>query len=122
MSYGVYKVVHYLGIFVVLTVLAAAFGRGQASSDEDPWRKRFSAVHGVSLFLILLGGFGMLAKLGVDHGALFPGWIWAKLVIWLALGGALVAARRSRRWSVRLLFLVPILATLAAYLAFAKPF
>lgn len=146
MPYAVYKVIHYLGIFALLTVLAAALGRGaggpsgtgresrasgeaepgdesgSSGSGDDPWRKRFAALHGTALFLILLGGFGMLARIGVEHGQLFPGWVWGKLTVWVLLGGALVAARRSPRWSVRLLFVAPLLAALAGYLAFVKPF
>lgn len=129
LSYGVYKVVHYLGIFLLVTALSVALGRaatesigeGEGRPTADPWRRRLAAAHGVALFLVLLGGFGMLARLGVDHGALFPGWIWAKLAIWVALA-ALVATRRSRVWAARALLLVPLLAVLAAVVAYTKPF
>ena len=127
-SYTVYKVVHYLGVFALVSTLSVMLGRAAFASAEsggeagdDPWRKRLGILHGIALFLVLLGGFGMLARLGVDHGNLFPGWIWAKLVLWLALGG-LVAFRRSATWAVRALVMVPLLAALAGYVAFTKPF
>ena len=122
MSYTVYKVVHYLGIFLLVASLGAALGRQVASDGPDPLRRRFAALHGTALFVVLLGGFGMLARLGVDHGALFPGWIWAKLAIWVVLGGLLTLARRRAAWSMRLLLLVPVLAALAGYVAYTKPF
>ena len=127
-SYAVYKVIHYLGIFALVATLSAALGRAAlmgsravSTSSDDPWRRRLAALHGAALFVILLGGFGMLARLDVDHGELFPTWVWAKLAIWVVLA-ALVAFRRSARWSARALVLAPLLAFAAAYVAFMKPF
>lgn len=122
MPYIAYKVIHYLGIFLLVVALGAALGRNVDREGSDPLRKRFMALHGTGLFLILLGGFGLLARVGMDHGALFPGWIWIKLAIWLMLGLVVVAARRQRAWSMRLLLLVPLLGTFAGYLAYTKPF
>lgn len=117
-SYAAYKVVHYLGIFMMVTALAAAFARSaQGGTEADPWKKRLSMVHGIAMFLVLLGGFGMLARL--DAG--FPGWIMAKLGIWVVFGG-IMAARKSAFGSARALVLVPLLAVLAGWIAYAKPF
>lgn len=116
--YATYKIVHYLGIFALVTALAATLARGaQPGAETDPWRRRLGMIHGVALFLILLGGFGMLARL--DAG--FPLWIVAKLCVWVVAGG-LVALRKSTVWAARGLVLLPLLAVLAGWLAFAKPF
>jgi hypothetical protein len=123
-SYAVYKVIHYAGIFLLVTALGAALSRAAASPGgdfADPWRKRLVALHGISLFLILLGGFGMLARLDATEGMGLPGWVWAKLGIWLLLGGAL-AARRSPGLAARVLWAVPILAVLSGVVALTKPF
>ena len=123
-SYAAYKVVHYAGIFVLLTALGAALSRAALAGDSaasDPWRKRLVAAHGTALFLILLGGFGMLARLDVTQGLGLPGWVWAKLVIWAALGGILAARRRSDA-AAKALWMVPILAILAGFVALTKPF
>lgn len=128
-SYTVYKTVHYLGIFVLVATLAAWLGRAALAAHApdgreagpDAWRRRLGVLHGVALFLVLLGGFGMLARLGVDHGELLPGWVWAKLSIWVALGGV-VAFRRSSTWAARALILVPLLAWAAGWIALTKPF
>jgi hypothetical protein len=122
MSYFTYKLIHYLGIFILLATLGAALGRQGMSEGRDPLRTRWGAVHGVALFLVLLGGFGLMARVGVDHGAMFPGWILAKFGIWALLGGVLFLARRKQGWSMPLLALVPLLAVLAGWVAFAKPF
>lgn len=121
MPYLFYRAIHFLGIFGLVVVLAVALGRAPLTA-QDPWRRRLARLHGGALFLVLLGGFGMLARLGVDHGAIFPGWVWVKLAIWTTLGALLLAAGRSALWSVRGLVLIPLLAALAGLVAYAKPF
>ena len=53
--------------------------------------------HGIGLLLILLGGFGMQAKMKdvyqAVYGSGFPTWLIIKIVIWLALGGGIVLAK-----------------------------
>ena len=123
MLYATYKLLHFLGIFVMLTALAAASMhvlRGGARADM-PHRKWFAAAHGVAALLVLTGGFGMLARIGVMHGAL-PGWVYLKLVMWIALGGALFLAYRGQGWAKALLIAVPLLALAGGAVALYKPF
>ncbi len=115
--YAAYKIVHYLGIFALVTALSATLARASRGDGADSWRKRLGIIHGVALFFILLGGFGMLARLDVG----FPGWIVAKLVVWL-VAGALIVARKSPGGAARALVLLPVLAVVAGWLAYAKPF
>lgn len=124
MPYETYKLIHLLGIFAVIAALTAGGWhtlRGGTRAD-NPHRKLLGITHGVALFLILLGGFGMLARLGIVQGGL-PGWIWAKLAIWAVLGGALtLAARGSRMAAASVVIGVPLLALLAGAIAVYKPF
>jgi uncharacterized membrane protein SirB2 len=122
MSYVTYKLIHYFGIFLLIAVLGAALGRRSATSEDDPLRKRWAALHGIALFVILLGGFGLMARIGIDHGEPFPGWLWTKFGIWALLGGVLFLARRWQNRALSLLAVVPLLAVLAGYIAFRKPF
>lgn len=118
MPYVAYKVVHFLGIFTLVTVLSAALARSAKEGlNSDPWRARLGMIHGIALFLILLGGFGMLARLQVG----FPGWAMAKVGIWVVAAG-LIAVRKSTIWSARALVFLPLLAALAGWIAYAKPF
>lgn len=121
-SYQVYKLVHYFGIFLATMALAGlAFVSAQAKSIADhPWRKMAMIAHGGGLFLVLLGGFGMLARLGLTNG--LPGWIYGKLGIWVLLGGALVLAKRMPHLAKPLWLGTVAVATAAAYLALYKPF
>lgn len=123
MPYQLYKLIHFLGIFMILIVLAAACMhvlRGGTRAD-NPHRRTIGIVHGIASFLILLGGFGMLARLGVLHGGL-PGWIYAKLVIWLIASGSIALVYRGPDLARALLIALPLLAVLAGYFALYKPF
>lgn len=116
----IYRLVHFLGVFTMVTALAASLARAAAAGPapaDDPWKKRFAIAHGVALFLILLGGFGMLGRLGLG----FPAWAVVKVGIW-ALAGGLIALRKSPARAAWGLVLVPLLAALAGWLGYAKPF
>jgi hypothetical protein len=123
MSYTFYKILHLLGIFATLVALAvtathAALGGTRA---DNPMRKLLGAVHGIALLLVLTGGFGMLARLGVMHGAL-PTWVFLKLALWVAFAAAITLPYLSRAWARALLVAMPILAALGGATALLKPF
>jgi hypothetical protein len=125
LSYTVYKVVHYVGLFTAVTALAAFLAHlavGGTPLVRVPWARRLAIAHGVGLFLVLLGGFGMLARLEVTAGLALPGWIWAKLAIWVALGAGIAVGRRRPEFSGALVIALPVLAVLAGTLALTKPF
>lgn len=119
LSYQVYKVLHFLGIFMVIAALGGqllnAMNRGERQHASKKW---LAIWHGVGLTLALVAGFGLLARLGLS----VSGWVWAKVVIWLAFGllGALAARKQDM---ARLIWvLVIVLGGLGAYLAGYKPF
>jgi hypothetical protein len=123
MPYNVYKLIHFLGIFALLTTLTATslhVLRGGTRTD-NPHRRALGAIHGIATFLILLGGFGMLARLGIVQGGL-PTWIWLKLTIWGMLGLTLTLIYRGVAFARALLVAVPLVAVLAAAIALYKPF
>jgi len=123
MPYAVYKLMHFLGIFMSITALAATSMhvlRGGSRAD-NPYRRTLGITHGVAMLLILTGGFGLLARLGVMHGAL-PNWIYAKVVIWVALAAAMMVPYRGQQYARALLIAVPLLAVAAGAVALYKPF
>jgi hypothetical protein len=121
--YALYKVVHILGIALLMTALGAlalhALNGGLRRDNRA--RALVGAMHGVGLLLVLVGGFGMLARLGFRHGAMFPGWLLVKLAVWLLLGAAVALPYRRPTLARWMLVLVPLLAGLAAYMAVYKP-
>jgi len=119
-SYQVYKLTHFFGIFLVLSALGGmAFAAALGEAAKHPWRKLAGVAHGIGLFLVLLGGFGMLARLGMVSG--MPGWVYAKLALWAILGAALVVIKR-RAALAHITWAGTVLIALAAgYLALYKP-
>ncbi len=120
MSYDFYKVLHFFGLFMVFTALggqivAALYG---VNAKEQPGRKWIAIYHGLGLLIMLVAGFGLVAKLGVG----FPGWVVAKLLIWLALGGIGAVAARKKHLASMIWIFVILLGLAAAYLAHYKPF
>jgi hypothetical protein len=122
-SYQVYKLVHLFGMFALFTAVGgiALHAMNGGTRTSNTGRVLMASMHGVALFLILLGGFGMLARLGVVQAGL-PGWVIAKLVIWgLLIAIAMLPYRRpsSARW---VLLSLPFIGAAAGYIALYKPF
>ncbi|MCA0377477.1 MAG: hypothetical protein LCH84_17680 [Gemmatimonadetes bacterium] len=118
-----YEILHIIGIAFVFAAIGgvaihAANGGDRAASQT---RKLVTAVHGTGMLLILVGGFGMLARIGFAHGTNFPGWLWAKLAIWLVFGGVALLPYRKPALARPALLVLPLLAGLAAYMALYKP-
>ncbi len=123
LSHQLYNVVHIVGIILLMSALGGAAVHAMTGTPADSLRARrlLAVLHGTGAFLILLGGFGMLARLGVMHGAGFPAWVWVKLVVWALLMVALLAPYRRPALAKPLLLALPILGGLAAYMAIYKP-
>ena len=123
MPYTTYKLMHFLGIFMMITALAAVAMhvlRGGSRADL-PHRRAIAIAHGVAVSFILTGGFGMLARLGIVQGGL-PVWVYLKLVIWAALAGAIAAPYLGQRYARGLLIALPVLTAAAGATALYKPF
>ncbi len=118
MSYELYKVIHLVGLSLVVLslggILLYTLNGGVKASNS--FRKGAMITHGVGLLLLLVAGFGMLARLGIHS---FPGWIVGKLVIWAFLG-ACVGLAYKKQLAKKLWVAVPVLVGVAAVLAIYK--
>lgn len=111
MSYEFYKIIHILSvIFLFIALTAYAYSS----------KKSFSIGHGIALLLILVSGFGLLARLGLVRG--FPNWVWVKFGVWLVLGAALALAKRKKLSQPIQISLWIALGGLAVFMAVTKPF
>ena len=124
LSHSVYNVLHVIGIVLIMTALGglALHAINGGTRESNAGRRLMAALHGLGAFLVLLGGFGMLARIGFEHGAPFPGWLVAKIAVWLVLAGAVMLPYRRPALARPLLLLLPVLAGLAAVMAIYKPF
>jgi hypothetical protein len=120
MSYEAYKVLHVFAVILTFAILGglALHSANGGNRESNQMGKLTGALHGMGLLLILVGGFGLLARLGSG----FPLWVLAKLAIWLVVGASAAVITRSPRISRMLLWLLPVLAGVAAWLAVYKPF
>jgi hypothetical protein len=120
MSYHVYKLLHFVGIFMVLVALGGiGLHMATGGTKEFANRKLIGMIHGLGLFLSLFAGFGLLARLGLVQG--MPAWAVGKLVVWLLLGGIPALFYRKQKWAKSLMGVVLVLAVLNAWLAVYKP-
>jgi hypothetical protein len=121
-SYEVYKIVHLTGVLMVFLALGGvAMHAINGGSRSHSFRVPVAITHGVGLFLSLLGGFGLLARLGIVQAGL-PNWVLIKLVIWALFGALLAVLYRKPQFAKVLWPLTILLGIVAAYLAGSKPF
>ena len=121
-SYAVYKLIHLGGVLMVFLALGGvATNAINGGSKSHSWRRPIAFTHGIGLLLSLIGGFGLLARLGVAHGGL-PSWIVAKLGIWILFAVLIGVVSRKPNWAKPIWLLIIILGVTAAYLAGSKPF
>ena len=117
----VYKTLHLLGIFLVFSALGGMIFHVINGGDKDnasPARRLAGMGHGIGLILLLVSGFGMLAKLNLG----FEPWVFAKLALWLVFGMFTAAVWRKPAWAPMLWWALPVLGGVAAWLALYKPF
>ena len=116
MSIEFYRVLHIVGIMLVFMSLGAAIlhSANGGSREQNPSRKLVSALNGTGLLLLLVAGFGMLARLQLMSGGL-PPWIYPKLLVWLLLGASPVLIVRKPGSAPLMWFALPLLGGVAAY-------
>lgn len=106
----IYKVIHLLGVMGVFTALGAVI-----SSQKT---KGYAALHGIALGLILVSGFGLLAKLYQNNFA--APWIIVKFVVFIMMGGVLALAKRRVLPPVGSVLLILVLGAIAAWFGVMK--
>ena len=121
MSLLAYRVIHVFSMMLMFTALGGLLLASQAKVQTDASRKMAGMTHGIALILILVSGFGALAKLGLSNPGIWPVWLWLKVLIWLIFGGVIVLIRRAPRFAAILWWVLPLLGGAAAYLAIYKP-
>lgn len=121
-SYSVYKVIHLVGVMMVFLALGGVTANAVGAGVKNHiWRKPIAITHGVGLLLSLVGGFGLLARLGIVHGGL-PGWAMAKLGIWTLFAVLIAVLARRPQWAKALWGVMIFLGVAAAYIAGSKSF
>lgn len=116
MSVFFYDFLHVVGVMFLFA------GFGALLSAEN--RSRAMMLHGIGLVILLVAGFGILAKNHPAAPAVYSytaPWVLAKLVIWLILGALPVLAKKRVLPVGGVITLAIVLGSAAAYLCFFKP-
>ena len=118
-----YEIVHLIGIamlFIAIGGVAVHAANGGTKANTRT-RGLVAAIFGTGSFLILLGGFGMMARLGLVRG-MPPGWLIVKMLIWLVLSAIVLLPYRKPELAKPFMVILPFVVGLAVYLAVYKPF
>ncbi len=120
LSYSVYKFIHLAGILMIFFSLGGVVMHvANGGSRDNTFRKIAAITHGIGMILVLVAGFGMLARLGIHWP--WPGWITAKLLLWLLFGMALFLIYRFANHARLLWWILLALAIFTVYLVIFKP-
>jgi len=121
MSLEFYRVAHILGLLMVFSGLAGLWGvHVQASGPpKKSVRVGLALLHGIGMLLLLVSGFGQLARLGLTDG--LPSWVIRKLAIWFLLGVSMVMAKRKAHLGLWIVLVWILFGSLAAFLGIFKP-
>ncbi|MGH7585768.1 MAG: hypothetical protein ACREMH_05935 [Gemmatimonadales bacterium] len=115
MTFDAYRYLHFLGLFLLFLGLGAVFFHAATGGEKRiPARPLAMVTHGLGSVLVLVGGFGMLARLGVAAGGL-PGWLHPKLAVWLLLSVAVALPYRRPSLARPAFVLLPVLGAIAAW-------
>jgi len=119
MPIQIYNALHIFGIGLLIVSLGGLSVHAILTDKSQALRRPLLILHGVSIFFILISGFGMLAKSGI--GWPLPFWITGKILIWIIFGGLIAILYRTEILNKAIWFIVPMLLLLAWYLASFKP-
>jgi hypothetical protein len=111
-EYNALHVIHVLSALVLVGFTFLAFAAGPES------RRRVMIWTGVANLLILLTGIRMWQGIYAFHG----GWVWVKLVAWLALAAVAGLAFRKREKAGVWLWLTLGALTVSVVMVYLRPF
>ncbi|MCH8568875.1 MAG: hypothetical protein LAT67_11450 [Balneolales bacterium] len=117
MGLNTYVFIHLIGVLVVFMALGGTFvhALNGGTKKTNAWAKPLAAMHGAGLLVILVFGLLGLVSLGIKPSD-FNLYVYIKLLIWLLLGAALVLPYKVQGSAKMLMFIVPVLGSVSAYI------
>jgi len=118
MSLLTYNLLHVIGILMLFVGIGGAIIRSVSASESKSLEKLVLMNHGIGLFLILIAGFGQLAKIGMQ----FSTWVVVKIIIWLLMGSLIMFIKKKPELKTLWWYGALVMGGFAAYLGIFKPF
>lgn len=118
LSYTFYKTLHLLFILCFFSSI------GFISMRSDLMKKKSGKIMlGGIVFMIFLGGMGLMARLGVSHREAFPLWVKIKLSNWVILTALLLSLFKieTKEYRAGMVALILTLAWFTVWVAVYKP-
>jgi len=115
MSHTFYYFIHFAGVICLFLGMGAILGMGE---DLKHINKFVGMFHGIGLLLLLVGGFGLVARLQTG----FPVWLIIKIGLWLCLSMIMILAKRKICTPKATAILAMILGLVAVAMCVFKPF
>jgi len=110
-----YKLFHLIGLMLLFFSFGGILTTTYAGVELPKKAKTLAmATHGLGLLLLILAGFGMLARLGLAKD--IPNWVYSKILLWLILGGAIALLKRKADLAWTMLISLIILGGTAAFI------
>ena len=120
MSAQFYLVLHLIGVIVLFYALGGLALHVLNGGTRDFGSRRFiMIVHGIAMMLVLIPGFGLLAKTGVAWP--WPMWVWGKLVAWFILGAITRVILKKTDWAKAIYWVVLLIGAWAILMVELKP-
>ena len=118
MRVQIYQIIHLVGVFMVFLSYGGMIVRSVLGSDNKDIRRLGAMTSGIGLVLILVGGFGLLAKL--QYG--WPVWVLVKVAVWVLLGAMIAIINRKPEYSQYSWWGTILLGVIALLMVVLKPF
>ncbi len=109
----VYQITH------LASLIALTGGAFYAFAGSPESRKKVMMITGIASLLMLISGFGMLARL---HSNQFQPWVIVKLVCWLALSGLAGIGYRKRDNAPMFISIIAVIVLTALYMVYSFRF
>ena len=91
-----YSLLHITGILMVFIGYGSLIGLALSKTENHGVKKLGAITSGIGLILLLIAGFGLIAKLGYSYTST---WIIVKMIIWLLLGSLVAFINRKPEWA-----------------------
>lgn len=98
MPHWIYLILHVVSAFAIFLSYGLLIARAHLAPDNTGLRKFGTIVSGIALVLLLVSGFGLVAKMQYGY---VEGWLLVKYLCWLALGALPVLINRQpAKWKL----------------------